>query len=77
MSYQTLLSDLLVHNWIALTVAVLLFISWRLNRNFNFWSKRGVQSPPITPFIGNFMSFSIPLPLLIQKHLKKFGAFFG
>lgn len=55
-----------------------LFLCLRYStRNFDYWSKRGIKSPPAIPFLGNFFSLTTPFPLLYKNYLKTYGKVFG
>lgn len=46
-------------------------------RNYNYWKKRGIPSPPAIPFLGSFYRLFTPTPLLHSAYVKKYGKVIG
>ncbi|OTF73872.1 hypothetical protein BLA29_002944, partial [Euroglyphus maynei] len=44
---------------------------------YSYWSNRGVNGPPIIPFLGNFFLPNKPIALLHQDYIRRYGKFFG
>ena len=55
------------------------FIFFRyLTRNFNYWSKKGVNTPKPHPFFGNLLQFLLrPQPIILNEWYKKYGKIYG
>lgn len=67
---------LLSHYWLLL-FGLLALVYRYSTRNFNHWKERGIAGPKPYPFIGNFFSFSKPIPQLYSEYLRKYGKYFG
>ncbi|KAH9417630.1 Cytochrome P450 3A4 [Dermatophagoides pteronyssinus] len=50
---------------------------WYIRTTYSYWSSRGINGPPIVPFLGNFFLPHKPIALLHQNYIRRYGKFFG
>ena len=49
-----------------------------LNRNFNYWSSRGIKGPKSVVLAGNFLDlFYKPFHEIEEERVKKYGPIYG
>ncbi|KAH9528103.1 Thromboxane-A synthase [Dermatophagoides farinae] len=60
-----------------IVIVLLSLLYWYIRTKYSYWKQKGIDGPPVIPFLGNFFLPHKPVALLHQDYVRRYGKFFG